>query len=286
MLGLLRTPAATMMTVLVIAIALLLPGILRQLEDNLVPVAASAQDSARITLFLFADVTEQNGLQLSKDLLERYSSISVRYLSSTAALAEFRANSGLDRVIDQLNRNPLPASITVVPQFQFTAEVESLASDLANLPEVETIRVDLAWIERLSALRELVMQLRILLAAILSLAVLLIIGNTIRMSIENRRSEIDVLKLVGGTPGYIARPFLYCGLLLGAAGGLIAGLLLLGAQALISAPIDTLLSLYGGGIVVQWPGLADLLISLVTGALLGWFGALVSVLQRLYAAPA
>lgn len=282
---LVRTPGATLMTVLVIAIALLLPGLLGKLDSGLEPVADSFQDSTKITLFLVPGISDQNGLQLSEDLLEQYGVSSADYISSAAALAEFRTRSGFDSVIDELERNPLPASITIVPQAAESAEIETMASTLQNLPEVEAIRIDLAWIQRLSALRALIAQLRILLAFILSAAVLLIIGNTIRMNIENRSREIEVLKLVGGTPGFIARPFLYCGLLLGAAGGLMAGLMMLSVQILVSAPVDNLLSLYGSEIAVSEYGPLDILLPTVTGAALGWFGAFMSVLMQLYSAP-
>jgi len=282
---LLQTPAATLMTTLVIAIALLLPGFLRQLESNLVPFVDSLQDSARITLYLHPHTTEQRGQELSGDLLRDFDAITVDYLSSAGALTEFRTNSGFGNIIDDLDENPLPASITLVPQYQAATEIEALSSELQNLPEVASIRVDLAWIQRLSAVQGLVAQLRLLLATVLALAVLLVIGNTIRMSIENRSREIEVVKLVGGTFGFIARPFLYSGLLLGAAGGLLAGLLLIGVQLFISAPIDTLLSFYSAELTIQKPGAADILLSAVIGAGLGWLGALIAVLMRVYSSP-
>jgi len=282
---LLRTPAASLMTALVIAIALLLPGFLRQIEINLNPVTDNFQDSARITLFLHPDTSEQRGLELSEDLLNNYDTVAADYLSSADALTEFRANSGFASLIDDLEENPLPASITLVPQQQAAADVEALAADLENLPEVEAISVDLDWIQRLSAVSDLIARLRILLASILALAVVLIIGNTTRMSIENRAREIEVVKLVGGTSSFIARPFLYSGLLLGTAGGLLAGLILLGVQSLVSMPIDTLLSFYSTELTIQQPGAADVILSTAIGAALGWFGALVSMLMRLYSAP-
>ncbi|MBT8146360.1 MAG: hypothetical protein KJN90_05860 [Gammaproteobacteria bacterium] len=91
-----------------------------------------------------------------------------------------------------------------------------------------------------------------------------------------------MLKLVGGTPGYIARPFLYSGLMLGAAGSIIAGLMMLSAQVLVSAPIDNLLSLYESEIAVPGYGPLDILLAVMAGAALGWLGASIAVLMQLY----
>ena len=282
---LLLTPFGTTMTILVIAIALLLPALLKQLENNLGAIAESFQDSARIILFLDTELTEVMGRRLSEDLLNRFPIESAGYLSQAAALDEFRANSGFGNVIDGLEENPLPASITVVPQSRSAPDIDSLATSLQALEEVQALRVDLAWIQRLAALREFISQLGRLLAFLLSAAVLLIVGNTIRMSIEHRSREIDVVKLVGGTASYIARPFLYSGLILGLAGGLLAALLLLAIQMIMSGPIDNLLSLYGAGFVIEYSGIMDLMRSTLLGGAMGWLGALVSVLMRLYSSP-
>jgi cell division transport system permease protein len=158
-----------------------------------------------------------------------------------------------------------------------------LLAELNALAGVESAQLDLAWIARLQRFLDLAQRMSTALMLILALAVLFVVGNTIRLAIEGRRAEIVVVKLVGGTDSYVARPFLYTGFWYGLGGGLLAWLLLSLIMLALSGPLDALLALYGNQHSVHGLSLLPGLILLAGSALLGWLGAWISVRQHLSA---
>jgi len=283
--GLVATPLSSAMTVFVIAIALLLPGLLSLVAGNLETLGSGFRDSASITLFLHDEVPEERGRELSNDLLQEFGFEAAQYLSRAAALAEFEAESGFGQLLTELAGNPLPASITISPGIAEPTRIQRVVGQLQDRPEVESAQLDLLWIQRLTAIQELLGRASRVLTVVLGMAVLFIVGNTVRMGIENRRREIDVVKLVGGTYSYIARPFLYGGLLLGMAGAAVACGLLMILQLSVGGAVDRLLSLYGSAAVLQGMSFNDALRLVGLGGALGWLGAALSVAARLYSSP-
>ena len=120
-------------------------------------------------------------------------------------------------------------------------------------------------------------------AVLLAAAVLLIIGNTIRLDIENRRAEIEVCKLLGATDGFIRRPFLYGGFWYGALGGLFATLLVLLASGLMAAPVAGLADAYNSSYRLNSLGLGESLQLTALGAGIGWLGSWLAVGRQLAA---
>ena len=279
---LINSPIASIMTVFVISIALILPALLQLVGNNLSLVNEQFEESAQITLYLMDTVTDDQGLAISKDLLERDSINQTVYISKARALAEFSANSEFSATLAELGDNPLPASIVVIPSSASVQDTRAMYDELRQLAEVETAQIDLEWIQRLVAIRAVVQRTGWIFTLILGLAVLFIVGNTIRLEIENRKNEIQVIKLVGGTDSFIARPFLYTGLLLGISGALVACGLIALIQLGFASSLDNLLSLYGTDFPLRGYGMLNSLGLVVLGGCLGWIGALVSTLQHLY----
>ncbi len=280
---LLKTPVATTMTVAVIGIALLLPAGLFVAMDNVRNISGGFSNFTQITLYLHDNVSLVEGEALSEQLLARENMVDAQYISPERAAQDFQAYSGLGDVIDQLEENPLPAVIVVTPDSLNREQGTLLLQELAALPEVESAQLDLEWIERLQRFLQLTERGATSLMLIFSLAVLFVVGNTIRLAIESRRAEIVVVKLVGGTDAYVARPFLYTGTWYGLAGGLLAWFLLGVITLTLHGPLSQLLALYGSQYRVH--GLTVLTgLALVSGAaLLGWLGAWISVRQHLTA---
>jgi cell division transport system permease protein len=180
-----------------------------------------------------------------------------------------------------LDENPLPAVVVITPRDGDPARVEALRAELARAEGVEAVELDARWLARLQAMLELSKRAVALLAALFALAVVVIVGNTIRLDIQNRRQEIEVAKLIGATDGWIRRPFLYEGAWYGAAGGL-AALALIGiALGLLSGPVAQLAGLYGSerGLVGLDLGSAGAVV--LGGALLGWAGSWLAVARHL-----
>lgn len=271
---LIATPVSSFLTVFVIAVSLLLPALLFALNDNLRTVTSEFQESARISLYLVSDLAESEGLQISEDLLANPDVSAVTYISSSAALAEFSAASGLGAVLTELPSNPLPATILVTPTSLDPTLITALADTLAMRPEVDLAQVDSQWLQRLAAVSRLIAVIGTGLAVIVVLGLFVIVGNTIKLAIENRRSEISVIKLVGGTDSFIARPFLYSGLLFGGAGGLLAVVLQLIVLAIFNSPLQDLLSLYDSSFDLRGFSFTSAVTLVVLGSAIGWTAAL------------
>lgn len=278
-----RTPAATTMTILVIGIALALPAGLYVLLKNVEEVSSQWDDASQISLFLHHSTPDSRGKQLAEQLLTWPDINAVSYQSSKQSLEEFRQLSGLDALLDTLPKNPLPPVIIIQPTAtQHEAEVlASLLERLQNMQEVELAQLDMEWLQRLRTINETGERGISILAILLSLSVLLVIGNTIRLAILNRQTEIRVIKLVGGTNAFVRRPFLYTGFWYGLLGGAIAWLTLLLTLLTINGPVNRLAALYDSQFALQWLS-GQMFIALpLFGTLLGVLGAWLAVGRHL-----
>jgi cell division transport system permease protein len=278
-----HAPVASLMTVTVIAISLVLPTGLFVLLDNLQGLSGSLDDSVRVTVFLHKNLGQQKTERLLSRLNKRPGIERVEYLSPKQALKDFKKLSGFGEVIDQLEENPLPGVMLVIPkkENQSVSELENLTQQLSAMEEVEFAQLDSAWVERLRLLLELGKRGVIILATLLAVGVMLIVGNTIRLAVLNRRREIEIIKLVGGTDAFVRRPFLYTGTLQGALGALVAIGLVFAVLTALSGPVNQLSSAYGSQITLKGLGAQGAAVLLLTGALLGWLGARIAVSRHL-----
>ncbi|WP_312931212.1 permease-like cell division protein FtsX [Stutzerimonas nitrititolerans] len=278
---LVKQPIGSFFTCLVMAVALSLPMGLALLLDNVERLGGSWQRAAQISLYLQLETDAAAGQALREQILEMPDVADAEWISREQALEEFQQLSGLGEALRELPDNPLPGVVVVTPNEVDKAKLEALRQRLAELPGVEQAQLDLLWVERLAAILKLGDRFVFGLTLLLIATLLLVIGNTIRLHIENRRTEIEVVKLVGGTDGYVRRPFLYMGALYGLGAGLIAWLLLAYGLGWLNEAVIDLAGLYGSDF-----GLAgvptDDGFSLVLGALLlGYIGAWLAVARHL-----
>jgi cell division transport system permease protein len=270
-----RSPAGTLMTAGVIGIAIALPAGLHLLVKNVQAVSGPLDGGASISLFVRTEVADQAALALAERLRQRAEVAEVEFLAREQALAEFREFSGFGEALDLLDENPLPAVLLIRPAATHStpAAAQALAEALAKQPEVELAQLDLQWLRRLHAFTQAAQRGIAVLGVLLALAVVLIVGNTIRLEIQNRHDEIAVTRLVGATNAFIRRPFLYTGFWYGLFGGLLAWMVILGGVALLRGPVQRLAGLYHAdfALAAYSPGL--LLMLLAGGPLLGWLGA-------------
>ena len=276
-----NTPAATAMTVLVIAIALALPAGITVLLENAQAVTRDWDGNAHLSVFLKADVSDADQRALAQRWQSRDDIERARLVTRDEALAEFRELSGFSDVLDALPDNPLPALIMVYPADTRPDALAALQSTLSALPEVDIAQLDVLWVQRLHAMIELAGRIVGALTLALALAVMLVVVNTIRLAIENRRDEIVVIKLVGGTDGFVRRPFLYTGFWYGLAGGLVAVLLVQITLLWVGSPMDELTSLYESEYSLIGIGFSNALILPTFAGLLGLMGAWLAVSRHL-----
>lgn len=284
LLRLLRTPLQSLLTWLVVAIALALPAVLYMALAQFQSLGESWQTQPRISVFLHLRAREEAILDY-RDRLQAMAAIAaVDYIDPDQALREFEQYSGLGEVIGTLEENPLPAVLVLHPAADYSApeQLEELEQSLSSEALVDEVRLDMDWVRRLHQIMIIGQRVVLALAALLALGVLLVVGNTIRLAIENRRDEIVIVKLVGATDAFVRRPFLYTGFWYGFGGGLIAlALLLLGVQWL-SGPVARLAELYQSDMRLQGLRWRESLSILLGAGLLGLLGAALAVRKHLH----
>jgi len=280
-----RAPLASFMTAAVIGIALALPTGLYLLTGNLQQLSTQWGGSTNFSLFLKQDVAPEQARRLY-DKLGKWPEIEeLKLIQPDQALAEFRELSGFGDVLDALDENPLPAVLAVKPAASHSdaASATALLDKLDALPEVELAQLDLQWVKRFNAIIDIVRRSIWVLASMLGIAVLLITGNTIRLEILNRREEIEITKLIGGTDGFIRRPFLYGGFWYGISGALLAAILVQFALLQLHGPVQQLAGLYQSGFSLQTLSISETLTLLASGSGLGLLGAWLAVGRHLSA---
>lgn len=278
-----RAPFSSLMTVAVIAIALALPSGLLVLLDNLQRLNAGWDGTTSISLFLQQTVSDARADRLAEELREWPHIDTVRTLHRDQALAEFRELSGFGEALDALDENPLPSVLIVQPGAAPGQSIDALVEELGRLPEVEMAQLDLQWVKRFAAMMDIGRRGVLVVGTLLGLAVLLIVGNTIRLDIQNRREEIEVCKLIGGTDAFIRRPFLYGGFWYGLLGALLAWVLVAAGLWLLDEPVRRLAGLYDSGFLLGGPSLDGVGLLLATGVGLGLAGSWLAVGRHLRA---
>jgi cell division transport system permease protein len=276
-----KQPIGSFFTCLVMAIALSLPMGLSLLLSNVERLGGSWQRAAQISLYLQLEASPSDGEGLVRQIKEMAGVADAEYISRDEALNEFQKQSGLGEALKELPENPLPGVVLVTPLEVDKAALEALRTHLAELPKVQQAQLDLVWVERLAAILKLGDRFVFGLTVLLVAALLLVIGNTIRLHIENRRTEIEVIKLVGGTDSYVRRPFLYMGALYGLGAGVLSwGVLAFGLDWLNEAVVR-LAGLYGSNFALAGVPVSDGLSLLLGAVLLGYIGAWIAVARHL-----
>jgi len=277
------SPMPSLMTIVVVGISLALPACLYLLTRNLDGLIAGRDDSRQISVFVNQQLDEDAALDVLANLEVRPDIRRVELVSRQAALEDLKMMSGVSGIVEMLDINPLPVTILVEPDPSLTTteSLNELAVQLKAIPEVEDIRLDIVWMQRLDAIIELVRRAMWVAAALLGLAVLLTIGNTIRLIVSNHSQEIQITNLVGGTDRFIRRPFLYRGLTLGLSGAVIALLLVTLVRGLIEPRVRQLADAYGYDYSLQGLGWDAIGVIVGAGCLLGLIAAWLAVRRHL-----
>lgn len=282
-----RTPMASINTILIIAITLLLPSLLYIGVQSAQTLSSNWEGRPQISIFLQKEVSTK-AAQLIFEEIQLHPSIELaEFVTPDQALAEFRIlsdeNVGLEQELAFLGENPLPASIVVMPgrASSKSEDLLMLKEELSQFEGIDTIRLDLDWTDRFNAMLLVFSRVSLLLSGLLALALVLIVGNTIKLLIFNRRDEIEITKLVGGTDAFVRRPFLYYGAFFGFLGSIISLALLLVAAKLVREPVAELAALYSTTALVHQALVLEVLALIFIGTFLGWLAARWSVAQHL-----
>lgn len=274
---------ATILTTLVIGIALALPACLHLLITNAQTATGNWNRAVDISVYLKMPTSADEARRVAERIRQRRDVAEVELVTADDALKEFRRESGFGATIDALTGNPLPHAVIVHPKGEYAtaAHLEELAGDIRALPSVDVVQLDTAWVNRLQAILEAVRRGVVLAAGLLAFGVMAIVGNTIRLDIQNRRAEIEVTKLVGGSDAFVRRPFLYSGVWYGVGGAIIAWLVTAIVVGTLRGPVSRIAGLYGSGFEIHGLGLRPTLLLLASGVVLGWFGSYIAASRHL-----
>jgi cell division transport system permease protein len=208
----------------------------------------------------------------------------VIYISPDQALQEFTHNSGFGSALKYLESNPLPPVFIIEPMSNVvleTNQVQPLLARISQIAEVEDTQIDMLWLQRLRSLTQIGQKIVFALGFVLALGVLVIVGNSIRLTIHGRREEIIVVKLVGGTDAYVRRPFLYSGMLMGLIGAMGAALIIVVGFWWLGGSVAQLSELYNSQFRLHSLGAQGCLVLIAVGASLGLSGSWLAVTRHL-----
>ena len=274
-----KNPVGSILTTAVIGVSLSLPAGLYLLLDNASRITSNWSGSMQITLFLEHGLNDQKVSSLEDQLAANQYIRSLKLIEPESALEEYRQYSGFNEALTALEENPLPAVILLNPVDEIitSGNGEKLLQDLQQIEGVETAQFDRQWANRLFVFIEIFQRMIVILSTLLAFAVLLIIGNTIRLAIYNRRDEIEINKLFGATDAFIQRPFLYSGLIHGIGGSIMAWILLKVSMKLLEGPVVKLAGLYSSSfkLISLQPDKA--LVLIIIGGMLGLLGSWLAV---------
>jgi len=276
------TPISSLLNVLVIGVALSLPTGGYVLLQNIQDLSDKLVDTPQISVFLNMNVNQNDITNITQQLQQHAAISRVEFVSREEALKQLQQSTGLADVTAGLTQNPLPHAFVVYPKSKDIQTLEVLRDELKTWTKLDHVQLDSAWARKLEALLKFGRLAVLILAVLLSFALVAITFNTIRLQILTQREEIEVSKLIGASNRFIRRPFLYFGLIQGLLGGSAAWLIITVSLTLLNVSLADLTLLYASSFSLQHLSAGDSLTLLAFSAYLGWLGALLSVAQHLW----
>lgn len=273
---LMATPFNTLLSLLVIGIALTLPAFGYVVLDNLRHLGQSVSGVQQLSVFMVPDASARD-IEAIENRLNAVSTAKWRFVPKAEALKRLQESQGMAEIVASLPRNPLPDAFIVEPENSDPAALEILSKELASWPKVAHVQLDSAWVKRFDAFLKLGKLVLWMLAGIFAAGLVAVTFNTIRLQVMAQAAEIELARMIGATDSFIRRPFLYFGAVQGALGGGLAAALVVGGLALLAEPVGQLGALYGSSFVLHGPEALEIGALALLGAILGWLGAQLSV---------
>ena len=274
---------ATLANIMVIAIALALPAAFYLAIQNISDASRGLGESTQLTVFLQTDVNQSSAEKLSKKIRQRVDITDVNIISKEQGLNELKDYSGFGETITALAENPLPIVLQIQPidQLSSTSELNQLMAELRQFPEVDIVQLDLMLVKRLQSIVNIGQRVVWILGLLFCLAVIFIVGNTIRLELQMRHDELEITKLMGATNRFVRRPFLYTGAWLGFFGSMIACIIVAVIYTAIQSPANQLSGLYESAFQLNFLTASELMMLLLAGVGTGVLGAWMSASRHL-----
>jgi len=276
------SPFASLLSMLVIAIALSLPVALYLSLSQLQSFSRQLSSDPQVSIYLALDADNRDAAAVGQRLRSDPDVGDYRFIARGQALLDLKRSAGMSDVLDNLEHNPLPDAFVVTVRGNRPETLERLRDEAKGWPKVAHVQLDSEWVRKLDAALRLGRTAVAILGALLAAALVAVTFNTIRLQILTRREEIEVSKLIGATNPFIRRPFLWFGALQGLAGGALAWIIVALAIYLLNRDIAALAALYSTSFWLSGLSLPDGASLLGWSALLGWLGAWLSVTRHLW----
>ncbi|MGO1296110.1 MAG: permease-like cell division protein FtsX [Vibrio sp.] len=276
-----QRPLGNIMTLAVISMALTLPSCFYLVSKNLSAVATQMSDSSQVSVYMDEGVSEARVMLLKDEIEQRDDVSAVKYISPQQGIDDLSANAGFEQAISLLDSSVLPAVLVITPTTDQKQAVKSLASAVQKQSGVADVRLDEDWLSKLDAIRSLASILVMSLSILMLVSVFLIVGNTLRFNVQANKDEIQTMKLIGATDGFILRPYLYSGMWFGIIGAIVAWVMTMGITLLLSHAVTQLADLYDSHFSILGLGLEDSLLLIMLGTLIGCIAAKVSASRHL-----
>ncbi len=270
-------PLATALSIAVIAIAILLPLALYIVFANVTNAASRLNTEPNVNVYLALTATDIEAKEIEKKIRAQGNAGSVAFIPRETALAEMKKRANLGDLLAGIDSNPLPHAFAIKPKSTDIATLDTMRRDIAAMPKVEVVTMDFEWAKKLARFVEFAQRIVFLIGAVLAAAVVFVIGNTIRLQMLTQKDEIIVARLIGATRRFVRRPFLYFGILQGAAAGVIAVIAVNVLTIWVGGEVNILAASYGADFQLRAPTLIQSAWVIAGGAALGWIGAFVSV---------
>ncbi|MGX2985689.1 permease-like cell division protein FtsX [Ursidibacter sp. B-7004-1] len=266
-----------LMTVLVIAVSLTIPTVSYLLWKNTSQAASQFYPEPELTVYLHKNLAEHDVNAVVERIrqfdMEKIESLN--YISRQQSLEEFRTWSGFGSALDILDDNPLPAVVVLKPKKAFTSpeEMLTLRDGLQKVKGVQEVRLDNGWLEKLTALTQMIARVAVTCTLLMFIAVFLVISNSVRSDVSNSRSSITVMQLLGATEHFISRPFIYMGMLYGLFGSLLAILFSMLTISYFTGVVRYVADMFTVKFELHSFSLGEILLVIVSTVFLGWLSA-------------
>ena len=272
---------STLMICLVVAVAMCIPGLFYVGVDHLSTLTNHMQDETEISLFLKLDASADTLAEIDKLLAKNEAIKQFRLVTKDDAWKKLKSQSDANNAVYQLTKNPLPDAFFIQAKSTDPEALEKLRNELQNIKGVEQALLNTEWAKRLATILTLGKKIILFIAILLAIALLVIIGNTVRMQILTQKDEIEVSKLMGATTSFIKTPFLYAGILYGLFGGLLAILMIAGVIEIFNYSVAQISRLYSSDFSLSLFN-TNLFFTIIGSAtIIGWVGSYLAVTRSI-----
>ncbi|MGF1722926.1 permease-like cell division protein FtsX [Vibrio kyushuensis] len=274
-------PLGNILTLAVISMALAMPACLYLLGKNMAAVADNVVSPSQVSAYIVEQTPEARIMVLKDEIESRSEVAHVEYISSQQGLDDLSQYSGFEQAISLLDDYALPSVLVITPSADDKQLIEAIVDGLKENKEITDIRLDEDWLTRLDAIQALITVIVVTLSILMLTSVFLIVGNTLRFNVLANKDEIQTMKLIGATDGFILRPYVYSGMWFGLLGALSAWVLTALITILLNGTVKDLAMLYDSHFRLIGLSWDESLLLVMLGLLLGCAAAKVSAKRHL-----